>query len=401
MPKFVRALPAVQWQPVLYYGALVLLFGFLLWWHLGTVPGNFSPTEEVAVLRSQHVHGIAVQPINAPFLLPLFGLLHVRPSVVSARLIATLVGLLTLSSFYWLVRAWHGQRAAVFGTLLFGTSAWFLHSARLGTPDVLLFGLLSLAACGLWFKRRGTALPVLLGLVLAAALLYVPGMVWFIVAGVVWQWKTIDRIFKRHLWMVTAGGALLLAIVAPLGLAIYHRPALAKLLAGLPMYGWPKPFDALRHIVEVPLQFFWRGPSWPEHWLGRLPILNALCLAMFFLGVYAYAKHVRLVRTQLMGVILVVGSVLAGLGGGVTTTVIVPFVFILVAAGVGLLLDRWFTVFPRNQIAQSVGLGLVGLAVAASAWNGYRHYFVAWPAAPQTRSVFSVPQAAISGTIRK
>ncbi|HVU68404.1 MAG TPA: hypothetical protein VHD63_14795, partial [Ktedonobacteraceae bacterium] len=340
-------------------------------------------------------------PLNAPFILVGHALLLVRhDSLLMMRLTATLFGLLTLSVFYWLTRHWYGERTAVLGTVLFGTSAWFLHTARLGTPDVLLFGLLCLTACGVWLKHSTKPLPVILALVLAAVFLYIPGMMWFIGAGVVWQWKTIDRAFKKHLWMVTLGGFLVLAALAPLAWALYHDPAFAKELAGLPAVGWPQPFTVIRNLLDVPVQLLWRGPLWPEHWLGELAVLNALCIGALFLGVYVHAKHLRLARTQLLLILLLAGAALVALGGGVSLSVVVPFIFILVAAGAGFLLDRWYVVFPRNTIAQGVGLGLVSLAVLASAWYGFRHYFVAWPEAPETKSTFLV-QLAPSDTIHK
>jgi hypothetical protein len=401
MPK-VKAVFAKYWQPAAFYGGVLLFFGWLLWWQLGTLTGGYSANEAATLQQSLHLRDIFHHPLNAPFTLLAHTLLYFNhDSLFFMRITSTIFGLLTLSMFYWLVRYWHGQRAAIFGSIVFGISAWFLHAARLGTPDVLLFGLLGLTACSVWFKHSGKAVPVVLCLVLAAAFLYVPGMLWFIVAGVVWQWKTIDRIFKKHLWMVTGGGLLLLGILAPLGLAIYKTPSLAKVFVGLPAKGWPDPLTTLKNIAEVPLQLIVRGPNMPEHWLGRLAILDAFTLAMVFLGAYAYLKHRNLVRAQLMGVIVLIGIVLAGLGGAVSLSILVPFVFILAAAGIGLLLDRWYTVFPRNTIAQGVGVGLVSLAVLTSCWYGYRHYFVAWPAAPETRPVFPVKQAMLSDTIKK
>ena len=403
MLKGLRAFIATYWLPAALYGAVLLAFGWLLWWQLGSLTHGYSAGEANAVQASRSLHDIFNHPINAPFTAVAHGLMSLLPydDLVVMRLTATLFGMLALTAFYWLVRYWHGQKAAVFGSVLFGTSAWFLHTARLGTPDVVLFSLLALTACSVWLKHGRQSLPVVLCLTLAAALLYVPGMIWFIIAGVVWQWKTIDRVFKANLWMVTVGGFLLLAILAPLALAIYHDHSLAKVVVGLPAEGWPAPFATLKHIAEIPLQIVARGPLMPEHWLGRMAILDAFCIAMLFLGAYAYLKHVKLVRAQLLGVILVIGTVLAGLGGQVTTSIVVPFVYIMVAAGVGLLLERWYAVFPRNQIAQTVGIGLVSLAVLASSWYGYRHYFVAWPHAGATRAVYSVPPSRTSDTIKK
>lgn len=403
MPKVkFRAMKAKYWLPYAIYGGSVLLFGWLLWWQLGTLTHGYSGGELASYQTSIDLHTIFNHPLNAPFTLLAHLLLHFKPhSLFMLRIASTVFGLLTLSSFYWLVRYWHGQRAAIFGTILFGASAWFLHTVRAGEPDVLLFGLLSLTACSVWFKHSGRSFAIVLCLALAAIFLYVPGMVWFIIAGMIWQWRTIDRIFKAHLWMVTLGGALLLAIIAPLALSIYRTPLVAKAFVGLPQEGWPHPFTAMRHLAEIPLQLIFRGPQDPEHWLGHIAVLDVFCLAMLFLGVYVYTKHGNLIRTQLLTVILLIGLALISLGGSVNLSIIMPFIYILVAAGVGLLLDRWYAVFPRNPIAQSVAILLVSVTVFASCWYGYRQYFVAWPATPETKPLFTIQQPPSSATIKK
>jgi hypothetical protein len=228
--------------------------------------------------------------------------------------------------------------------------------------------------------------------VAAAALLYVPGMIWFIALGVILRFKAIDRLFKKHLGTVTAGAAALLVLLAPLGYAIYKSPELARVLAGLPAHGWPKPLEVLTNTLQVPLSFIFRTPYMPEHWLARLPILAFFTVIMAFLGGYLYARHWRLMRTKVMAAILVIGTVLVGLGGAVSLSIIVPFVFILAAAGIGFMLDRWYKVFPRNVIAQGIGVGFITLAVLASSWYNLRLYFVAWPAVPATKAIYGIPE---------
>lgn len=380
---------ATYWRPALYYGALVGVVGALFWFRLGTLTGGYSADELATLQASSGLRHIWDNPVNAPFTLLAYGLLYLgHHGLFFMRIAATVFGLLTLSIFFWLVRYWHGERSAIFGTIVFGCSAWFLHTARLGTPDVLLFMLLALAACAIWLKRTNSPVVLLLGFLLAASLLYVPGMVWLIVLGVLWQWRTIDRIFKRHLAMVSVGGLAMLAIIAPLGWAIYRSPQLAKVLAGLPAQGWPQPMDSLHRLALVPFNLFIRGPLDAQHWLGRLPVLDAFTIVMLGLGAYVYLRHWRLARVKLMATILILSGALICLGGAISLTILIPFIYVLIAAGIGLMLDRWYAVFPRNAIAQTVGIGLISLAVLATSWYGVRHYFIAWPNAPATRATF-------------
>jgi hypothetical protein len=397
-----RSFLATYWQPLALYAGLVLLFGGLLWLRLGTLPHGYAPGELAAQSAGGNLRDLLNHPLNAPYSLLVHGLMRLfGHDLFWLRAASTALGVLTLTIFYWLVHYWHGQRAAVLGTILFGCSAWFLHTARLGTPDVLQFLLLALVAASVWLKHSKKALPVLACFGLSAVLMYVPGMIWPVAALVLWQWRTIDRIFKRHLLIVSLGALVWLALLAPLGWAIYKNPMMAKELAGLPAQGWPQPLMVLRHLLDVPLNLFLRGPLSPEHWLARLAVLDAFCMAMLGLGGYLYFRYPRLHRTRLVAGVLILSIVLVALGGDVTLTVVIPFIYILVATGTGFLLDRWFVVFPRNVIAQSVGVGLVSIAVLASCWYNLRHYYVAWPNASATRVLFVIQQRAPSDTMKK
>lgn len=386
-------LVATYWQPTVFYGMLILFFGLVLWFQLGTLLGGYSPEEAAALQSSTSLKHILDNPINAPFAIVayLFSLLHFgEQQMFPLRAAATVFGLITLTTFYWLVRYWHGERSAILGTIIFGCSAWFLHAARLGTPEILLFLLLTLGAGSVWLKKTDSKVVLLLGFAIAAALFYIPGMLWLLLIGAAWQWKTILRLFKEHFAIMNVGSAMLLALLMPLILAIYKTPELAKVIAGLPAEGWPQLLGSLERLAHIPYNLVVKGPQDPTQWLATLPILDAFSTAMLVLGVYLYIRHWRLARSKMVAAALVVGAILIALGGAVNITLVMPFVYILIAAGIGFFLDRWQTVFPRNIIAQSVGVGLVSLAVIAASWYGLRHYFVAWPSAPPTKQVFII-----------
>ncbi|HEY5805934.1 MAG TPA: hypothetical protein VIS56_00930 [Candidatus Saccharimonadales bacterium] len=389
-----RSLIVTYWQPAVFYGMLIIFFGLLSWFRLGILTGGYSAAELAALQASDSLGHVLSDPVNAPFNLVayLLSLLHIGgdQSLLALRATSTAFGLLTLTVFYWLVRHWHGERSAILGTVVFGCSAWFLHTARLGTPDILFFLLLSFVACSVWLKQTDNRLLLLIGFALVASLLYIPGMVWLLLIGGVWYGKNIVKLFKEHFVLMGLGSVGLLALVAPLAWAVFRSAETARAIAGLPAKGWPHITDVLQRLANVPYNLFAQGPLDPQHWLGRLPILEAFSIAMVVLGAYLYWCHRRLARTKMVATALLAGALLISLGGAVSVSILIPFVYILVAAGIGFMLDRWQTVFPRNVIAQSVGVGLISIAVIAASWYGIRHYFVAWPNAPETRQVFTI-----------
>jgi len=388
-----RDLVATYWQPAVFYGMLILFFGALLWFKLGTLQNGYSSNELATFKETVSLRHIFDNPVNAPFtiLAYLIGLVYSGDqSLIALRLAASALGLLALTTFYWLVRHWHGERSAVLGTTVFGCSAWFLHSSRLGTVDILMFMVIALLACTVWLKRTENPVALLSAVGLVATSLYIPGMVWFVLAGAIWQGRTLIRLPKKQPKLIAAAALGLAALLSPLAWAIFRSPELVKTLAGLPTEGWPKVTQVLSNLIHIPYNLFVRGPLNPEHWLARLAILDAFSAVMLVLGAYLFIRHFRLVRTKIVMSVLVIGTVLASLGGVVTISILIPIVYLFVAAGVGFMLDRWQMVFPRNVIAQSIGVGLISLAVIASSWYSLRHYFIAWPNAQATKQVFTI-----------
>lgn len=394
-----RLLVRDYWRPGAFYGALIIICVGLLWFRLGSLTDGYSAAELMSLPGVRH---LLDNPINAPFILLAHGLFYVgQDSLIWTRVAAAVVGLATLTCFYWLVRHWHGGRTAVFSTLLLASSAWFLHSARWGTPDVLMFLVFILVACGTWLKTTSSRVSLFISAALIAALFYVPGMVWLLIGGAIWQRRRIVELFRQLPATMTSCALIVAALIAPLGWAIYKTPLLAKVVVGLPANGWPQLLDSLERLAMLPVNVLARGPLAPEQWLGRLPLLDGFCIVMLVFGSYVYIRHYQIARTKLLAGVLAASAILISLGGEVSLSILVPFVYLLIAAGVGFLLDRWYAVFPRNTIAHGVALGLVCLAVGMSCWYGLRHYFIAWPQAFVTQTIFTTPDySEISDTIK-
>lgn len=380
-----------RWQPLALYGALAVVLGVALLWRLGSLTHGYSAGELATFQTATGPwKNLLANPLDAPFLLPVRALHYIlHNNLIAVRVVAAAMGVVTLGIFAVVLRQWHNRYTTFFGTLLFGLSAWFLHTARLGTPDVLLFGIFALAACGYWLKQTLHWLPLLICFLLAIALLYVPGALWFVGLGVLWQWKVIDQVFKKHLLTVSLGGLVLLAALAPLGWAIFKHHSLALAWLGLPAHV-PPVTDMLKNILVVPFHLFVHNATDPATWLGNASILDVCSLALFVLGGYMYLKRIKLVRVKLFLSCLIVTCVLIAIGSSVTFTIIMPLIYMVIAAGVAEMLGQWFEVFPRNPIARSLGWVSVALIVGLACAYQLTHYFVGWPEAAATRQAFTV-----------
>ena len=111
--------------------------------------------------------------------------------------------------------------------------------------------------------------------------------------------------------------------------------------------------------------------------------------AMFAVGVYNYYLRFAMTRTKFLLWLSGVLAILIALFSLPTITLI-PIVFVVVIAGITLLLQQWFTVFPFNPIARYVGLGLVIIATGLSCWFQLNRYFIAWRYNPTTQAVYQL-----------
>jgi hypothetical protein len=224
-------------------------------------------------------------------------------------------------------------------------------------------------------------------------LLYIPGMLWFILLNSFWQRRTLGEALaqlKKPLWGLVVA-MLTLAGLIPFVYGIIQQSSSHFVLTwlGLP-FSLPAVHDILGRFAYSGLFLLVRTPADPAHWLGHLPLLGAFTSVAFLGGCLFYAKHFRAERTQLLISNYLLAAVLIAVGNIVTKSVIVPLAYTVVAGGVAYLLHVWLKTFPRNVLARQVGIGLITIAVILAGAYNLRHYFVAWPHNPDTHTAFTV-----------
>lgn len=384
-----------HWQALSSFAAVFTVVAGALAWKLGSLQGGYSLHEQQTYLSSVSLASIWQNPLNAPYHIIVHFLSYITPDkLLATRLTSITIAWLMLIMFAILTYRWFGTRTAVIGTLIFGTSSIFLHVARLGTPDSVFMGIVTLVGLGVWLREQKAGLAVITGLLISGALLYTPGMIWLVIAALLWQWKHIDSAFKKHLTSVSLGALGFLAIIAPLGYKFYKAPGLIKTWLCLPQ-DWSHPLHFLHNLVDVPLAFFFRGQTNPETWLGRLPILSVFGVVAFSLGTYIFIQNYKLGRVKFFATLGLIGSLLIALSNGaIPLIVLVPFAYIVVAVGADRMIQLWLQVFPRNPLARWTGIVLFAAAVGLTCTYNIRSYFVAWPQADVTRAVFPVARDA-------
>ena len=382
-----------HWQQLSVVASASIILGLLLLYRLGSLTGGLSSDEVSQQLFSASWHHILDNPLFAPLTVVqwLFLTVFSHHTPAMTRLPSLLFAILTLAAFSYVLKRWYGIRTALLGSILFGFSSWFLHASRLGTIDILyVWAMPTVLALQLaWQRYNNRFLFQIIALIGVAALLYIPGLLWPLIAGLLLQpqqlrtvWQGLQTWWRRALMIL-----LFVILMAPLVYGLAKTPSLVQAWLGLP-HSFTSATEVAKRLVESVSFFVIRGPQLPALWLDTLPILDIFAIFMAVLGVLFYVKHFTLPRTRLLGGLFVIGALFFALGGPVMLSILVPLVYLVVIAGVGYLLHDWLRVFPRNPLARSIGFGLVGIAIALSCAYNVRSYFVAWPHNPTTEQTF-------------
>lgn len=371
----------------------VLLTATLLSYALGSLVNGLSNREFSFIESSSSAHALVADPRFAPLKLlewTVGFLPELTPQIM--RLPSIVFAAMTLAALVYILRRWYGPRTATFGFIVLVCSAWLLHVGRLATPDVLyLWAIPALLVSHILLRNHsGSKLAFLAWVGLCGLLLYIPGLVWFVLLNAIWQWRDLKESWQNFRIQTKISMILVfLIILTPLwySLAIDFAPTRLLDLTGLP-HDLPQPMDVLRRIGEglAFISVYGKAPN--DIWLNHLPVLDAMLSGAFLTGIYFYAQHWQASRTRLITSFIGLGIILYGLGV-VPFSVVVVLLYLIVAAGIAYILYLWMSVFPRNPIARKFGIFVVIVAVGLSCLYNLRQYFVAWPHHPETSTSFS------------
>jgi hypothetical protein len=374
--------------------AFAALASFMLY-KITSTPIGYSPVEwkihNNLIARTYTLSYLWNHVTFAPYYLILSvpQYLH-RYGLFSIRSVGAFFGLLCALIFFYISWRWWGNLIALLGGLLFTTSLWFLQISRNSGPDVLyIFAALVIILLGFVIrneKRHET--KTLLSALLALVLLYIPGIIWFVLAACILQRKLILEEFRKLptqvKFIIPLAG---LIFVFPLIHAGITNVSELKTILGLPLHFSTHNF--FKKLLEWPLIIFIRNPAIGIFSIGHLPILSLFIDVMFILGLYWIWLKRKLDRFYLLGATIILSWILYGLGGPVSIYLSLPFVMCVATTGIAFILGQWFTIFPRNPVARIIGMTILILAVVVVSWFHVDEYFVAWPHTLHTIAVYS------------
>jgi hypothetical protein len=327
--------------------------------------------------------------LYAPVRAAEYGLSMLSSNIIYPRLLSGLVATIAALCLFLVLRRMSTLRIATLGTVMFITSSWVVHAARLANVEVLnLLVIPALLLVGYWATSKEDDKKLPISLLLTAVLLYVPGSWLFLVSGLIIFRAQIKPLWsKSNLKLRLAVCSLFALLMSPLIVSFFHNPGGIIKWLGVPDYSSLSLHNISSNILLLPDALFVRGPSDALSWLTGTPILDFFAMAMLILGCFAYRSHEYPALEKLIFSFVSISVILVAFGGQDRLGLVVPLLYILIGSGIAYLLQSWFTVFPRNPLARSIGLGLVIAAVLVSSSYQLQRYFIAWPNSPAIRQL--------------
>lgn len=382
-------------KPFIILAALLsFVVGNLLLWQLASFPPyGMSLAEKQIALTPIDLPSLVADPffIITKFLHGLGFYFFGQGGALVTRLPSAIMGLLSVGTLMLVLKGWHGIKIAVLGCLLFAASAWTLHVSRYGSYDSsYLTAIPLLLFSQLLLQRVNARWIIYVAILIWGVLLYTPGMIWFVLLAIWWQryelgsaWQANNGWWRKLFIIVLSLAWLPLLIVSFL-----HKPTLIAQWLGAPNH-----FGSITTIAynaaQVPINLFISGPDNPLAWLGRLPIFDIFSTVMVVIGIIYYIKHWRSGRARQLAGYSALSIILIALGGPVSLSLIVALMYFIAAAGMSQLLREWYTRFPANPVARSIGIIILSVVVLVSCAYNLQSYFIAWPHNSATHAAFT------------
>lgn len=387
------------WRGILLGGLVSGLVLGLLLYQIGELTGGIGQPEAALYTSiktdSISLRSIVLEPLYLPYQLGLYILQWFTPSYGAVRAVSAMFGLIGLIGTYFIIRTWFTRRLAIMGTVLFLCSSWFLHTARYASYDAIYLALPLVLAAWIWIRSgQYTNAAILIAVVGTAMGMYVPGFIWFVVAAAIWQRKPLLRTLKRtpqKIRIPAAFGAF--ALLVPLIWYLINPDGINSPLVRLAnLTALPTDLSAVTsfgsNVVGLLQTIFISASGSSLLAVGNLPLLDIAMATLFLFGAFALASQYKLDRAKIVGSIIIVAIIMAGFGSSAGLSLLLPFVFIVIAEGLAYLLTEWFVVFPRNPVPRTLGLVLLSAVVVVSCAFQLASYFVAWPSTDAAKAHF-------------
>lgn len=377
---------------------LLIVGGFamtLLSYRLFSLPTDVANTQEVISYQQSSSFRTVVDsgPIHLMPKLSNLALHAFTANPLAGRITSVVIGFVAIISFFLVCRSLFGERLSVAASILFTSSTFFLALVRSGEPYSNFLSLFILFAFTLLVFRKNQTDWLLVPLsLLFLWLITTPGGIFVVATMIGLKIKWLVRKIKESSKVSLITSILLLVIGAALliysGLQASSTKLIIKELVGVPVH--LDIYDSIKNLYYIPkaiLYGFFPG-DW-QYWLGGQPILDALSSFLFIFGVYHILRTPKLQRfSSLLTIFGVVSIWIAFSDNMLHIITLLPFIYLVIGFGLQAVVFEWRKIFPKNVLARSIGLGVIGIVLLIGIWFQSFRYFIVQPKTPEVKNSY-------------
>lgn len=298
---------------------------FLRFWQLGEMPPGLYHDEAYNGLDAASVlvegPSLFFEANNgrepAYILLTSLAVAALGQTTLAVRLMAAIVGSLTVIAVYLLADCWFGRKVGLLSAWMWAITLWPVHLSRIGLRSITMVPLMALAFWlgTLAFRKQKVWLWFLSGLVYGLsyytylAIRFTPLLLLLLLLFLLWRDER-KRLWPGVGWFVLGAGIILL----PLALMFFQQPDMLLGRTGQvsilnPEINGGDLFGTLLKQIGLALgMFFWRGDNILRHNPVGRPVFDVLMLAPFLIGLAWSIVHWK--RPQALAILLWVGVML-------------------------------------------------------------------------------------------
>lgn len=386
------------------YTVLVLSGLFVLFFKLGTLLPGISELEATTASASMQISEIIANPINFPYhALEYISIKLLGPTSMAIRLPSVLFAIATLLLFFSIIKDRFTRRAAIVSTLVMATSSWYLHYGRMGYDGILsIFLILALIFAATHLNKKYDPKWLLLLVIVAAISLYTPYFVYLLLAGVAISVTFIRPNIKNiRIQDSVVASSLFIMLIAPLIYATVRDTSIIRELLALPE-ALPSITGYFGNLYDIAAYVIFKSEPMAILHLGDLPMLEIFSVSMVALGLYHYDHELsrNLSRLILGGLAFTV--ILLGFSANqLHYSLLLPFIYFLLAGGLVVLFTQWNEIFPKNPVARLIAIVPITVLLIIVASYHTQRYFIAWPRTPEVVSAHSYTYTVLEAELRE
>lgn len=340
---------------------LAIAVGLYLFLFTNLVPPGMGPSEKQSVLTSA-----ALKPTEIPTAivdLPYHALQKISVAVLGVtafgvRLPSLILGAATALFVALILRRWFPGNVAVTAGLVVLTGSWFVSTARLGTPFIMVpfwTSLILLASTHLSQESKRSNLWWLVLIGASALSLYTPFMVYIFIAAWVASFtqphlRYIMRKVNPLHYIVTT--MLLVILIAPLVWGLYKDIGQIWTLLAIPQQ-LPNPVqfgkDFITGVSNIVYPY---NISFGE---VMTPLLDVATAVLLLTGGIRLLRDFHAVRSHFLLIWAAILIPVIGFNPNNLVVLMVP-AMLVIPIGIQLLIRYWYKLFPRNPYARVFGL---------------------------------------------